>query len=373
MSVRLLALVPYQIFPAHMGGQKGIALFYQYLCKQLPLAVLTTRANNEHNAAYPVHAKISNSASRYANPALFFTLRHTAKQHQATHLLFEHPYYAWLIILCRLFTPYKLVVHAHNIEATRFKSMGKWWWPMLWLYEALAFRTAHQVWFKTQTDADYAITHYGLPKQHTHLIPYGIETAQMPNEQECISARKELQTLYDFKANDTILFFNGTLNYGPNLDALNFILHHILPRLQAASFSYQFMVCGKHLPPHMNNLNEYTHLNVHYAGFVPDIDLYFKACDVFLNPLIDGGGIKTKLVEALGFGKCAVSTANGAIGVDPAVTGGRLRIVPDHQWDAFANEIIDLANKKPANNNADFYQTFFWGYIAEQAKTFLSI
>lgn len=370
MSTRILALVPYPIFPAQMGGQKGIALFYKYLHKVLPLAMLSTKANGASDAEYPVYPLIHNGASRYIDPRVFFLLKKQAQQHQATHILFEHPYYAWLIVLCRLFTNYKLIVHAHNIEATRFKSMGKPWWFILWLYEAIAFRAAHQVWFKTQTDADYAISHFGLAKHRAHLIPYGIEVNQLPGENEIQAAKLDIQSTFQLPKEASVLFFNGTLNYQPNLDALNHILNHILPRLQAAQFNYAFIVCGKHLPDSMDSLKAYETQHVYYAGFVPDIDVYFKACDVFLNPLIDGGGIKTKLVEALGFGKSAVSTVNGAIGVDPACTEGRLRIVPDADWDGFAQAIVDAAQHKANNRNKAFYETFYWGHIAANAKAY---
>ncbi len=353
-----------------MGGQKGIALFYKYLHRIVPLAMLSTQANQANESPYPVYPLIHNGASRYIDLRVFFLLKKTARRHEATHLLFEHPYYAWLIVLCRIFTSYQLIVHAHNIEATRFKSMGKPWWFLLWLYEAVAFRMAHQVWFKTQADAHYAITHFGLPQSHAHLIPYGIEVNALPQEAETVNAKQHIQAELHLDPNKYILFFNGTLNYGPNLDALHHILNHILPRLQTAGFPYEMLVCGKHLPNNLHELKPYQHLHVHYAGFVPDIDVYFKACDVFLNPLIDGGGIKTKLVEALGFGKCAVSTVNGAIGVDPACTEGRLHIVPDRDWDAFTAAIIEAAKNRPNNRNMAFYKTFYWGNIAEQAKQF---
>ncbi|MCC7029901.1 MAG: glycosyl transferase group 1, partial [Chitinophagaceae bacterium] len=88
-------------------------------------------------------------------------------------------------------------------------------------------------------------------------------------------------------------------------------------------------------------------------------------CDIFLNPLQDGGGIKTKLVEALGFGKSCVSSANGAIGVAADCTGGRLKIVADKDWAAYSKAILQAS--KPDNDNADFYALFSWQKIAEKA------
>ena len=41
--------------------------------------------------------------------------------------------------------------------------------------------------------------------------------------------------------------------------------------------------------------------NLVYAGFVNDVDVYYKGADLFINPVNSGGGLKTKLVEAIGF------------------------------------------------------------------------
>jgi glycosyltransferase involved in cell wall biosynthesis len=210
-----------------------------------------------------------------------------------------------------------------------------------------------------------------MKKHCTQLIPYGIETAELPSASEWQLARQYLINTHSLKPETSILFFNGTLNYGPNLDALNHILHDILPRLAQSGLEYDFFVCGKNLPVEMDELKAFKHKQVHYVGFVPDIDIYFKACDVFLNPLIDGGGIKTKLVEALGFGKAAVSTQNGAIGVDVACTGGRLQVVPDNDWEAFAQAVLKAAiTQENPDDNIQFYNTFYWGHIAEQAKQY---
>ncbi len=116
-----------------------------------------------------------------------------------------------------------------------------------------------------------------------------------------------------------------------------------------------------------NKLKEHQSSNIIYCGFVDDIDLYFKGCDLFLNPLQDGGGIKTKLVEALGFGKKCVSSVNGAIGVDEACCGGRLKIVADKDWNAYAMSLIEMSSKTIQNNHQAFYETYSWPSIAEKA------
>lgn len=349
-----------------MGGQKGIALFYRYLAQQVQLTCVGVEANRA-NESFRVFNTLPNSRSRYINPLFFFSFRKQALENESTHLLFEHPYFAWLILLMRWTTSHRIIVHAHNIESERFRSVGKWWWKILWYYERMAYRTADMVWFKTDEDKRYAIEKFRLKASQCVTIPYGVAQDALPEMEETRKAKQWVCATHSIDPNDRILLFNGTLNYKPNLDALQCILDEINPVLRRQHAHYKIIVCGKGLPDEMQQLKSYAGANIIYAGFVDDIDLYFKACDLFLNPLVDGGGIKTKLVEALGFGKPAVSFANGAIGVDAAVCGDRLRVVADRDVHAFTDAVGELLAFPLQNNHAAYYAVYSWRAIAEKA------
>ena len=111
--------------------------------------------------------------------------------------------------------------------------------------------------------------------------------------------------------------------------------------------------------------------NVIIAGLVDNIDEYFHASDIFVNPITSGGGIKTKLVEALANNCNAVSTMNGAIGVDPAICNGKLLIVPNNDAGIFAEKIIEASHIKADVGN-EFFEHFFAGNIARKAANFIN-
>ena len=370
-SIHILSLVPYKIFPAQMGGQKGIALFYKFLSKLLTLTVYTT-CNNLSQENYEVIPTITNSKLRYINPFLLIKIKKIITQKKITHILFEHPYYAWLLFCCKLFFQRKIILHTHNIESERFKSIGKWWWKILFYYERFAMRNADMVWFKTNEDMQYAHLYFGLDLSKCKVIPYGIEENKLPDDEDIANAKATVIKKHSLKNDDLIILFNGTLSYKPNLDALNFILDNINPILLQSKFNYKILICGKNLPPSYNQLEKYKEQNICYCGFVDDIDLYFKAADIFLNPLQDGGGIKTKLVEALGFGKYAVSSKNGAIGVDTSITNERLKIVADKDWNGYAQAILHFSPSIEKQSNQTFYNVFSWEAIAEKAAESLA-
>jgi glycosyltransferase involved in cell wall biosynthesis len=157
------------------------------------------------------------------------------------------------------------------------------------------------------------------------------------------------------------------LDYQPNLDALKIILYKINPILKSTQgFDYTIIICGKNLPIEMNELKDEKVNNIIYAGFVDDITIYFKGADIFINPVIDGGGIKTKLVEALGYNLSCISTVEGAIGVPQSITGNKLKIIDHKNWEAFASSTMDI-NPSKGMIGAAFFNHFFWDKIAEKA------
>jgi glycosyltransferase involved in cell wall biosynthesis len=101
-----------------------------------------------------------------------------------------------------------------------------------------------------------------------------------------------------------------------------------------------------------------------YAGFVENIDEYTQSADIVLNPVLSGGGIKTKIVEALGFNKNVVSTQTGAIGVDATICGSKLYIVNDYDWDSFVDKIIEAVDDT-STIPSQFFNVFSWKSVAQ--------
>lgn len=367
-KINVLCLVSYNILPAKMGGQKGIASFYTFFSQWVNIVCVTTKSNDPAAANYKVLNILSNSVLRYINVFYFFTLRRIIKQNNITHLQIEHPYYGWLAILLQKLCRVKLILHSHNIEGERFKSTGKWWASILLAYEKLVHKSCDYIFFVTEEDRQYSITKFGVNGAKCLTTPYGIEWQQPPAEAERKAAKQVLQQQYGFSTTDTILFLNGSFNYKPNLDALLFVLNKLNPILAVSGMQYKVVVCGKGIPQAISNAQ---YANVTIAGFVDDISIYFKGADIFLNPLATGGGIKTKLVEALGYDLYVVSLRDGAIGIPAGVTGDKMVVVADdNDIQAFADTIMTLQHKT-GHIPAAYFDYFYWGDITKRAAEFI--
>jgi len=369
----IVSIVPYRIFPAKLGGQKGIAVFNEYLAQRCKLISITVKSNQPSFAkGYTMMNVLSDSPLRYINIFTFFTLRRIIRLNKATHLLLEHPYYGWLGFFVQKFTGVKLVIHSHNIEAIRWKTLGKWWWWILGWYEGFTHRAGNVNFFIHDDDRAYAIRKYELDPAKCATITYGIDWNSPPSQDERERCKEILRQQYQLPEPQILYLFNGTLDYKPNLDAVSIILETINPQLIQSGLAYKIIICGKALPDVMNELKAYNDKNIIYAGFVEDVTVYFKGTDVFINPVVDGGGIKTKLVEALGYNTRCISTENGSIGVGVEETGGQLVIVPNNEWQLFVEKMIEQKLHPSQPVPVSFYNKFYWGNIAKKAVEFLN-
>ncbi len=367
----VLTLVPYKIFPPRFGGQKSIAQFNEYLSEYHNLFCVTIKANSPSSASYEIFNVLSDSKWRYANIFNFFRLRKILRQQEITHVILEHPYFGWLGWLVKNYCGVKLIIRSQNVEAERFHSLGKWWWKVLFIYERFIHRQADYTFCITREDYQYFLTKYGLAKDKLAVITFGIAWKSLPAMEEEITAKNFLREKFQLGKDTVIYLFNGAFNYRPNVTAVRNICDQIIPFIEQTDVPYQVLICGKDLPGELEKLIARTPGSVAYTGFVEDITIYLKGADVFINPITGGGGIKTKLVEALGFNKTSVSTINGGIGIDPSWCNGKLLLSADDDWKDFADKMIE-AKDIVTPVGPEYYQHFYWDNIAHKAADIIS-
>lgn len=367
--MRIVSLVSYPFLPAKAGGQRAVALGTKYLARHVQLTCVGVRSNDaSHAEGYELKNVLSDSPLRYMNVFYFFTLRRILKESRADLLWIEHPYYGWLAVLLKWFTGIPLAVRSHNIEGIRFRTLGKWWWRLLWQYERFTHRQARFNFFMQDQDRQYAINNFGLKPERCLTLPYGIEWQQPPTEAERSAASQQLRATHSIADDEVILLFNGAFEYAPNLNALKRILDNIDPLLQKpATFKYRIIICGRGIPLNISD-NKPAHIIM--PGFVDDISLYFKGADIFINPVMEGGGIKTKLVEALGYNLTSVSTTSGATGIDPSICNGKLQLSADNDWQTFVLHII-VATRLQFTIPPAYFDYFYWDNSVKKAVSFI--
>jgi len=363
---KLLAIAPYQYVPYFSGGQKSIAQFLDYLGREADLTVISVGENDPSLIKTYKHVAWlkKKSFSKYLDPGLISKLTTLIKKEKFDAIIWEHPYYTWLASIVRKRTGIKTMLHIHNIEYQRFQSTGKWWWPVLRIYEKRFFTIADEILFVSPDDKKFAIEQWGIEEKKCIEVAFGVEISKYPDDKD--SCKKAVKAIHKIADDERVLLFNGLLDYKPNLDALMTILKQINPVLfEYPDFKYKIIICGKRLPAELNELKEYENKNIVYAGFVPDIEMYFKGADLFLNPVQSGGGIKTKMVEAIAFGTTVITTGTGALGIHRDICGKKLVVLPDNSWNAFARAIVANAGNSDVTPGS-YYDFYYWGNIVKK-------
>lgn len=299
--------------------------------------------------------------SRYLNVFLLFRISKLIKAHNTDAIFFDQPFMGWMIPFLRLMTGKKVFLRSNNIEYLRFKSMGKSWWTLLYMYEKFVYKSANLVIFVSDVDQAKAITEFDLNPDKTLLTPYGIPQKELPivipNAAQIIKQR------HGIGLNQKLILFFATLNYQPNYEAVDFIVTDIFPLLkQTRQDDFCILICGKNLPKEIVEKIQ-GNPQIKYLGFVEDIETYIDAANVMVNPILSGGGVKTKAIDTLGRGQVVISTKTGAEGINPSVCGKNLRIAADGNWQAFT-QLLNQQLDQPENDLPKaFFDTYSWSGI----------
>ena len=109
-----------------------------------------------------------------------------------------------------------------------------------------------------------------------------------------------------------VLLFQGSMDWYPNRDAVEFFARSILPLVRAEYPDVRFVVAGRNPP---SELVSELGGNAEFTGTVPDMRPYLSAATVVVVPLRVGGGTRIKILEACAAGRAVVSTTLGAEGL----------------------------------------------------------
>lgn len=133
-----------------------------------------------------------------------------------------------------------------------------------------------------------------------------------------------------------VLIMTGTLGYLPNLDAANWMIDRILPRVRHLRPSARLVLVGASAP---QSLRKRGGDAVDIVGRVPDVRPYLEKADLFVAPLRAGGGTRLKLLEAFAAGLPTVATTLASAGI--AVRHGIDLATADDE-ESFSSEIARL-------------------------------
>lgn len=109
------------------------------------------------------------------------------------------------------------------------------------------------------------------------------------------------------------LFYHlGSMDWIPNIQGIQWFLRDIMPGIIENHPEFRFRIAGKNMPKSLLK-QQNDHLTVERN--VADAASFHRENDVLIVPLLSGGGIRVKIIEAMALGKAVISTTIGAEGI----------------------------------------------------------
>jgi glycosyltransferase involved in cell wall biosynthesis len=230
------------------------------------------------------------------------------------------------------------VLDAHNalwllyrrLWETMSPGMRKWLlgrdWRLLKAYEGRLVREFDAVLAVSRNDEAALREAAGEPVDVT-VIPITVDTAEVTPVARRPGA-------------DHILHI-GTMYWPPNIDAVKWFVDEIYPLIRQQRTDVAFDVVGACPPAELLALNG-AGLGINVTGYVEDPTPYQQRAAVMVVPLLAGGGMRVKILNALAQGMPVVSTTLGAEGI--AAVPGRDLLIAD-TTEAFAEAVIQVLSK----------------------------
>lgn len=176
-------------------------------------------------------------------------------------------------------------------------------------YERRALRKFHRVIAVSEHDRQQMLAMD--PSCSISVVPTGVDTGKYPLAPPA-------------SANPPRIVFTGSMDWEPNIDAIDYFCRDIFPSVLTEFPAAVFQIVGRNPHPRVKQL---ASASVEVTGTVPSVAEYLRDATVVVVPLRIGGGTRLKIFEAMAMGKAVVSTSIGAEGLD--VQSGRDLVLAD--------------------------------------------
>ncbi|MCS6807773.1 MAG: glycosyltransferase family 4 protein [Bacteroidota bacterium] len=209
----------------------------------------------------------------------------------------------------------KVVLRTHNVEyiiqerlAERETIMLKRWYrryeaSLLREFEQRAMEYCDGVIAITSRDAE-RIRRLGYAKPLA-VVPAGVNTTLYTIQNAVLS---------DSPLHSVQLCYIGGMDWIPNVEAMRYFVEKVMPCVRQALPNCTLHIAGKHMNDEI----------LHFARKYPDVFAYedvpsakefLQARDILVVPLLSGGGMRLKIIEAMALGVPVISTRVGVEGI----------------------------------------------------------
>jgi Glycosyltransferase len=131
----------------------------------------------------------------------------------------------------------------------------------------------------------------------TLYLPFGVE---------------DRTDLPDIPMEENSCYHIGSMDWAPNVEGVEWFLDEIWSEIKNQFPEHIFYIAGKNMPAGIRARKD-TQTEV--VGEVDDFIEFSLSKNIMIVPLLSGGGIRIKILEAMALGKTIISTSLGAEGI----------------------------------------------------------
>jgi glycosyltransferase involved in cell wall biosynthesis len=252
----------------------------------------------------------------------------------------------------RKYSRAKIVLRAHNIEHEV--------WQRLTLQTRNSLRRAYY----RKLSGRMAVFEYSFINAYDMLVPISERDLRSFNSHGNTKPSRVIPLGMDVSGSPQVsytdlnnkLSFIGSLDYIPNQEGLIWFIEKVWNKFLHPSHPYSFYVAGRNAPARLKNYLARQPLT--FAGEVEDAGKFIQSGGVIVVPVLSGGGIRVRIIEAMAMGIPVVSTSIGAEGID-VTDGSDIMIADDPK--IFAEAIIKLLENQA-----------FFANIGKNARSFIA-
>ncbi len=201
--------------------------------------------------------------------------------------------------------------------------------------ELEACRCVDEVWTLTPEDAAGLSTASGLPGDLFKVFPFGVDIDALSTPVR--------------SGGENVLFF-GSFLADFNIDALDFLLEEVWPRLSRLRPEARMTVAGAGLSP--ARVRRIEKAGILCRGRVDDVADLYASASVVLIPLRYGGGLRIRLLEAMSCSRAVVATSIGAGSIGTPGVDLLVADDPDGLASAVAGLLADPESARVLGNAA---------------------
>ncbi len=323
------------------------------------------------NALLNLFKKWSYFTERFQSRAFSVRLRQILKNEHFDVILLEHLYLCLYLNDIRAFSKARVVLREQNVENQLWHNYAeKVRNPLARFFYQTATRRLELFEKQMIQRVDGIVALSPVDAAYFRTNAPGTAVAEIP---VCIDAKRlafvDTEKQYE---HFPVLYHLGSMDWKPNIEGMKWFVRKVVPLLKAKHPEILIYIAGKNMPHWFFSKSD---KNLIVEGYVPDAVKFQEDKAILFVPLLNGSGIRVKILEGMALGKTIVATTTAARGI-PVTDGDNILLAdaPEAFADAINRCVVSEKFCRSMGQNARRFATenYDIGRIGENTVLFFN-